>query len=495
MRTNSVKLLGACAAMTVATPTMMAADNAKAKPNILFLLVDDLGWGDLGCFGSKFYETPNIDALCAQGMKFTQAYSACTVCSPSRAAIITGCAPARLHLTDWIAGHKRPYAKLKIPDWQMYIDNDRIIMPQALAEGGYDNIFIGKWHLMPRGKSENAKDHTPEKQGFMKNIAGCDMPSPRGPGKFFYPFGMPNLDGKKGDYLTDRLTDEAVKYIDNVGDKPFLLYMSYYAVHKPHMCKPEYKEYFQKKLDSAPPGTYKQTDTIYAGMLKSLDESVGRLVAALKKTGKYENTVIFFTGDNGSTIPSSSGGLRGTKGTSFEGGTREPTFVVWPGVVKPGSECNTPIIGMDYYPTMLDIAGLPQKPDQHKDGESILPLLKGTGSLKRDALYWHYPHYHMTAPYSAIHSKGWKLIELLEDGELMLFNLKDDMAEQHNVIKENPELAQELLKKLQEWRKSVNAQMPTQNPNYDAEKDHPLTAGHSSKKPKSNKKKKKTKNK
>lgn len=441
------------------------------KPNFVFFLVDDLGTGDVGCFGSTFHETPNIDALCKQGMKFTQAYSACTVCSPSRAAILTGCAPARLHLTDWIAGHKRPTAKLSVPDWKMYIDHDRTTLPEALAAGGYDCLFVGKWHLMPNEQPEEWSAHTPEKHGFGGNIGGREWGHPKGPGKYFHPWDLPNLDGKEGDFLTDRLTDKAEEYLDRIAGKPFLLYMSYYAVHEPVMCKPEHEKYFKQKLAASPPGTYPQTNPKYAGLMKSLDDSVGRIVEHLRAKGELDNTVFIFTGDNGGLPPTSSGGLRGRKGTSFEGGTREPTFVVWPGAVKPGSQCDVPVIGMDFFPTMLEMAGLPLLPDQHRDGLSLVPLLKQSGTLARDALYWHYPHYHETNPYGAIRSKDWKLIEFFEDGQLMLFDLNKDPNEQADLAKQHPEKAQELLVKLQAWRKAVDAQIPTPNPNYDPQKD------------------------
>jgi arylsulfatase A-like enzyme len=353
----------------------------------------------------------------------------------------------------------------------MQMDHSRITLPEALKEGGYISQFIGKWHLMPDLAPELWPEHTPEKHGFDGNVAGREWGQPKGPGKYFYPWNMPNLDGgKEGDFLTDRLTDKADEFLDSTGNTPFLLYMSYYAVHGPVMAKPEYVAKYQTKLATAPKKTYSQFDPKYAGLIQSLDDSVGRIVEKLRAQGKLENTVFIFTSDNGGVKNSSCGGLRGSKGTAFEGGVHVAAFVVWPGVTKPGSVCDVPIIGTDFYPTLLEIAGLPQKPEEHKDGVSIVPLLKQSGIPARDTLYWHYPHYHATKPYGAIQHKGWKLIEFFEDGELMLFDLVNDPNEENNLAQSQPEKAAELLGKLQDWRRDVGAQMPTLNPAYDPKK-------------------------
>lgn len=459
--------------LALTTAATCQAATQPERPNFVFFLVDDLGWGDLGCFGSKFHETPNIDKLCSEGMKFTRAYAACTVCSPSRAAILTGCYPARLHLTDWIPGHKKPFAKLFPPDWKMQIDPEQVTLPQALKEeGGYTSQFIGKWHLMPYLTPALWPEHTPEKHGFDGNVAGREWGQPAGPGKYFYPWDMPNLDGgKEGDFLEDRLADKAEEFLNSVGKKPFLLYMAFYAVHTPVMAKPGYVEKFTNKLAQAPAKTYPQTDPKYAGLVQSVDDSVGRIVEKLRVQGKLENTVFIFTSDNGGFMHSSCGGLRGAKGTAFEGGIRVPAFVVWPGVTKPGSVCDVPIIGMDFFPTMLEMAGLPLKPEEHKDGVSIVPLLKQSGPLDRDALYWHYPHYHSSKPHGSIQYKGWKLIEFFEDGALMLFDVANDPMEKNDLARSNPEKVAELLKKMQDWRQEVGAQMPVKNPDYDPKKE------------------------
>ncbi|MCA9234412.1 MAG: sulfatase [Planctomycetales bacterium] len=452
-----------------------AAADSPARPNVVVFLVDDLGWGAIGAYGNEFHETPHIDALCRRGMRFSNAYSACTVCSPSRAAILTGRYPARLHLTDWIAGHERPDAKLRIPDWSQQIDHTETTLPEALREHGYRTAFFGKWHLIPQYKQWSAEQiaqgraaHSPDQHGFDVNVGGREWGQPNGRGKYFYPFDMPGLhQGRDGDYLTDRLTEEAIRWLDGTDDQPFLLYMSYYTVHTPVMAKQADVERFEAKRQARKaaglPTPPEKDAAVYAAMHASLDDSVGRIVDHLAKIGKQDNTIIFFTGDNGGDRHSACGGLRGRKATAFEGGVREPTCIVWPGTVAPDTQSDEPIIGNDFYPTILEMAGLPSLPGQHCDGESLVPLLRQSGGLKRDALFWHYPHYHRTSPYGAIRRGDWKLIEFYEDGKLMLFNLADDPHEQRNLAAENAAMATQLLEQLQEWRADVNAQMPTAN--------------------------------
>jgi len=442
---------------------------APQQPNIVFLLVDDLGWGDFGCYGAEFYETPNIDKLATEGMLFTNAYAACTVCSPSRAAILTGCYPARLHLTDWIAGHNKPKAKLAIPDWKMKIDHQRVLLPEALKEAGYSTAFFGKWHLMPNGQPDMA-EHFPTKHGFDINVGGREWGQPKGPGKYFSPFGMPNLDdGKPGDYLTDKLTDAAVDFLDKTKrDEPFLLYFSYYTVHGPLMAPPELVEKYKKKAE-----TFKNTKNEFleprrAGMIESLDISVGRVMAKLEELGIADDTVVILTGDNGGDHDKTTGGLRENKGFSHEGAVREPLIAKWKGSIPSGTTCDVPVTGTDFYPTILDLAKLDLRPEQHKDGISIVNLLKDPkATLPRESIYWHYPHYHRTKPYGAIRHGDWKLIEFFENGNMELFDLKSDPNETKDLSKENPEKAAELFKQLVAWRKSVDAQMPAPNPNYD----------------------------
>jgi len=455
-----------CLFFLLLSPIPLLAKNDA--PNFVFLLVDDLGWGDFGCYGAEFNETPNIDKLASQGMLFNNAYAACTVCSPSRAAILSGCYPARLHLTDWIAGHKQPYAKLSVPDWKTGIDHERVLLPEALKEAGYATAFFGKWHLMPNGKPNFSK-HYPTSHGFDINIGGREWGQPKGPNQYFSPFDMPNLDdGKPGDYLTDKLTDAALDFLDqSKRGTPFLLYFAYYTLHSPIQAPPALVAKYKEKAK-----TFRNTKNEFinparAGMVESLDQSVGRIMAKLDELGISDNTAIILTGDNGGDNNGTTGGLRDFKGWSHEGAVREPFVVKWPGVAKAGSVCEEPVIGMDIYPTMLDIAGLPARPDQHQDGISMVPLLKDPANhLDREILYWHYPHYHRTKPYGAIRHGDMKLIEFFEDGELELYDLKEDPNETRNLAKDQPERAAALLKELKVWRKSVDAQMPTPNPNH-----------------------------
>lgn len=457
---------------------------ASGKPNFVFLLVDDLGWGDFGCYGAKFNETPNIDRLAADGMRFSNAYAACTVCSPSRAAILSGQYPARLHLTDWIAGHNNPTAKLAIPDWKMKIDHARVLLPEALKKGGYSTAFFGKWHLMPNGQPD-MNEHFPTNHGFDSNVGGREWGQPKGPGKYFSPFGMPNLDdGKPGDFLTGSLADAAVSFLDkSKRDTPFLLYFAYYTVHGPLMAPPALVAKYQEKAKDFNNTKNEDTNPARAGMIEILDNSVGRIEAKLEELGIADNTVIILTGDNGGDNAKTSGGLRGFKGWSYEGAVREPLIAKWPGKIAKGSTSDEMVIGMDIYPTMLEFAGLDALPDEHKDGVSIAPLLTGaTKALDRDTLYWHYPHYHRTNPYGAIRDGDWKLIEFLEDGRLELFDLKADPRESKELAKAMPEKAAELLMKLNAWRKSVDAQMPTPNPRYDPSRRGGLDEGKRKKK-------------
>lgn len=444
---------------------------AAAPPNFVFLLVDDLGWGDFGCYGAEFNETPHMDTLASQGMQFRSAYAACTVCSPSRAAILSGCYPARLHLTDWIVGHKYPNAKLRVPEWTTQLEHERTLLPEALHEAGYTTAFFGKWHLMPIGQPD-FDQHYPTDHGFDINIGGREWGQPKGPGKYFSPFGMPNLDdGQSGDFLTDKLTDAAIDFLDNADrEKPFLLYFSYYTLHGPIMAPPELVEKYSVKMKAFQNTKNEYLNPARAGMVEALDRSVGRIMDKLDELGIAEDTVVILTGDNGGNFDGTTGGLRDFKGFSHEGATREPMIVKWPGKTKAGSTCSEMVIGTDFYPTLLEMAGLPQRPQDHLDGVSMVPLLTDTTSdLERNTLYWHYPHYHRTKPYGAVRQGDWKLIEFYEDGRLELFNLKNDPTETNNLALSKPEKASALLKELQAWRQAVGAQMMTPNPNYDPE--------------------------
>jgi len=456
-------IIVAAACLSTVILTIQPALAKNAKPNFVFFLVDDFGWGSISAMGHEFVETPNIDRLVKSGMQFTSGYAACTVCSPSRAAILTGAYPGRINLTNWIPGHRK-VGKLLIPDWQKFMDHERILLPEALKENGYRTAFIGKWHLMPGGDKDRFKEHYPGNHGFDINIGGREWGQPKGKGKYFHPFDMPNVTSKEGDYLTDRLTDYAVDIVDKNRENPFLIYFSYYTVHSPIQGKPELvKKYTEKKNRNI--NKFKKYNPAYAAMVQSLDESVGRVIAKLEEAGLRDNTYIIFTGDNGPDSNLYCGGLKGRKAEAHEGGTREVYLVSGPGI-KPGSKSDVPVIGTDFYPTILDLAGLSLKPDQHQDGVSLKPLLTEGGSIKERSLFWHYPHYHRTKPYGAVRNGDWKLIEFFEDGKLELYNLKEDQAEQNNLAASMPEKAEALLKEMQQWRKDVGAQEMTLNPEY-----------------------------
>ena len=459
------------------------SQQSPKRPNFVFFLIDDMGWKDLGCFGSPFYETPNIDRLAAQGMRFTNAYAACPVCSPTRASIMTGKYPARLGITDWIGAPQKPTA------YRKYLPLEETTIAEALKEVGYATGFIGKWHLAT-SDADRAR-YYPDRQGFDVNIGGDNSGSPP---TYSYPYskGKRSLEtmpagGKEGEYLTDRLTEESLKFIEANKDRPFLLYLSHYAVHTPLESKDDLAEKYRgkaAKLSQSPEplpvyGPYKtrrrQDHAVYAGMVQSVDESVGRVLRKLEELKLEQNTVVIFMSDNGglSTVaregPTCNLPLRAGKGWLYEGGIREPMIVKWPGVTKTGSVCHETVVSTDFYPTMLELAGLPSKPEQHMDGLSLVPLLRQSGTLGRAAIYWHYPHYHGSGnrPSGAVRAGDYKLIEWYEDGQVELYNLKDDMSEQNDLAATMPQRATELRQMLRAWRGEVGAKMPDGQPRED----------------------------
>lgn len=454
---------------------LVSCNNAKTKqqPNVVVIFADDLGWTDLGCFGSDFYQTPNIDNLANDGVRFTNSYSACTVCSPSRGAFITGKYPARLHLTDWIEGHKYPWAKMNVPDWKMYLDPAEMSLAEAFKQAGYYTAHVGKWHLGELDK------YWPENHGFDTNIAGWKKGSPNrnkkdGFNGYFSPYGNPRLtDGEEGEYLTERLTDEVCQIIEEKANEPFFINFWLYNVHMPLQAKQDKIDKYKAIQDS----TKNHTNPVYAAMVEHMDDAVGKVVAKLKEKGLYENTVILFSSDNGGLIGNpqrpvtSNYPLRHGKGGMYEGGVRVPTILYAPNKNIKVKEIQEPVITPDYYPTLLQLVGIPLPEGQKVsiDGSSWLPLLQGEEALEREAIYWHYPHYHQegAVPYSAIRMGDWKLIENLESNQFELYNLKEDIGESTNLIHDNGEVAEALKEKLDKWRKSVNAQMPRVNENYD----------------------------
>jgi arylsulfatase A-like enzyme len=467
--------------------TGLGRGSPERRPNFVFILVDDMGWRDAGCFGSAFYETPNIDRLAAQGMRFTDAYAACPVCSPTRASIMTGKYPARLGITQWIGGSQEPTA------YREYLPLEEVTIAEALKEAGYATGFVGKWHLSTR--DETRQRYYPDRQGFDLNVGGDWSGAPP---TYFYPYekGGRKLEtmppgGEEGEYLTDRLTDEALEFLEASKNRPFLLYLSHYAVHTPLESKKALAEKYEAKAAERPEhdrpqakpvyGRYRtrmvQDHPVYAGMVQSVDESVGRVMEKLEMLGLAHNTIVIFMSDNGglSTVgregPTCNLPLRAGKGWLYEGGIREPMIVTWPGVVEPGSLCHEPVTSTDFYPTMLEMAGLPLRPRQHVDGVSLVPLLRKTGTLSREAVYWHYPHYHGSGsrPSGAVRAGDYKLIEWYEDGQVELYHLGDDPGEQHDLAAKLPEKAVGLRRTLHDWREKMDAKMPAGAPRDDFE--------------------------
>ena len=446
--------------------TGLAQQRSRAM-NVILILVDDMGATDLSCYGSRFYETPNIDKLAASGMRFTQAYSACTVCSPSRAAIMTGKYPARLHITDWIAGHNYPWARLRPPAWTQHLPLEEQTIAEALKPAGYASASIGKWHLTPPSGDQAA--FYPDRQGFDKNFGGTHRGQPP---SYFSPYRIETLkDRPEGEYLTDREQAEASRFIEANKDRPFFVYMPHHTVHTPIQAKPDIVEKYKKKADQSAP----QHNAAYAAMIESLDENIGRLMKTLEQTGVADRTVIIFTGDNGGWLPSTNTnlGMRAGKGSEYEGGIRVPLIVRYPGVTKPGSICSVPAIGLDLYPTVLEAAGVQQ---QTVDGVSLVPLLKNEGSTRgwpNRPLFWHYPHYHPggATPYSAIRFDDWKLIEFHEDKRAELYHLAHDPEEKKDLSKQESSRVENLRKRLHKWRADVGAQMPEVNPDYDPKRE------------------------
>ncbi len=499
---------GMMAALLLAL-AMTAQAAEQRRPNVVFFLVDDLGQRDLGCYGSRFYETPSIDSLAKEGMLFDNAYSTCHVCSPSRASIQTGKYPGRTDLTEWLSGRpERDFEKLHSAEKLMAIPDDEVTMAETLKGHGYRTAFFGKAHL---GKH-------PRLWGFDESTFGWY-------GSYHFPFKVRRgngPDGKQGDYLTDRFTDLAVEFIERNQDRPFYLHMAHFAVHDPIHGRKDLVRKYEKKLASLPKQDgadfilepnpdgptisaeelkaleqddslkthqakrvwwvkQKQDNVEFAGMVGAMDESLGRIRAKLEELGLSSNTIIVFTADNGgmsasnqyrgihhsraalnSRFASSNLPLRGAKGWNYEGGIRVPLIVHWPGRTVPNSTSPAVVTGTDYYPTLLEMLGLPAMPKQHVDGKSFVRALKGN-AYERGAIYWHFPHYSnhgYQSPGGAIRLGNYKLLDYFENETVQLFDLANDIGEQTDISKEKPETTQKLLTMLRRWRKEVDAKMP-----------------------------------
>lgn len=430
----------------------------KPKPNFVFILMDDMGWTDLGCYGSKFYQSPNIDKLASQGMKFTEAYAACPVCSPTRASIMTGKYPARLNLTDFIPGRKiLPDQKLLRPEFNKELPLNETTLAEALKSAGYVSGAFGKWHLGGEG-------FEPDKQGF--DVAPGDRARKDGP---------PGSDEPgKGDF---QITEQALQFIEGNRAKPFFAYVAYHTPHIPLAAPQKLVEKYEKRIDPTSP----HTNATYAAMIEVADAQIGRLLAKLDELKLAENTVVIFTSDNGGlhvrewkreVKATQNTPLRAGKGYLYEGGIRVPLIVRWPGVVKSGRNCDKLILSVDYFPTLLEIVGVKTSTNQIVDGQSILPLLKEAAPAPPREIYWHYPHYPNQggAPGGAIREGDFKLIEFYEDGHWELYNVREDIGERNNLAEKIPDQAAQLATKLDVWRRNVSAQMMLPNPEWDSSK-------------------------
>ena len=430
---------------------------AQEKPNVIVFLADDFGWKDLGCYGSKYYETPAIDRLASEGVRFTNAYSACTVCSPGRAALMTGKYPARLHITDWIPGHRKINEKLCVPDWTMFLPPEEHTIAGILKQNGYQTASIGKWHL------GDDSIYWPEKQGFDLNRGGYSKGSPT---SYFSPYKNPRLkDGEAGEYITDRLTVESIDFIRKNQKNSFFLYLSHYAVHTPFQAKKELIGKYSHKTD--PDNT--KPNPVYAAMVESMDQSMENILQEIARLKLTSKTYIFFLSDNGGLSPLATTNypLRAGKGTPYEGGVRTPLIIRGPNIPL-GKLIHDPAITMDVFSTILDILHIKQN-DAMIDGKSLMASILGKRKAPERPLFWHYPHYHSqgATPYSAVRLNNWKFYYFYEDGHTELYDLKKDLSEKTDIATRFPEKAMECNQLLQNWLKEINAQIPTININYD----------------------------
>ena len=456
-RRSFLEIVGLGAASTLVPGFTYGARLSNRKPNVVFILADDLGLHQAGCYGNDFYETPNVDRLAREGMRFTNAYAACPVCSPTRASIMTGKYPARLHLTDYIPGGDPKNTQLVPIDWTKFLPLDEETIPEALRRVGYVCGHFGKWHLNKDKEYKLGRPGDPGSQGF-DDVLTTRKPNSRS-------------DPRKDPHHIDQITDRSITFIEANKDRPFFCYVPHNAIHSPEMERPDLVAKYAAK-----PGADKHKNRpVLGAMVEHLDSGVGRILDALDEAKIADDTLVIYFSDNGGLDSDHNvrKPLRGAKAGLYEGGIRVPLIVRWPGVVKRGSTCGAPVISTDFFPTLLEAVGL-EVQDPSVDGKSLLPLLQQTGELKREAIFWHYPHYHASgiAPSGAIRMGEYKLIEWFEksidgidtEGALELFNLKEDIGEQNNLAKKMPDKAAELYDALKTWRTSVNAQEMIKSP-------------------------------
>ncbi len=459
----------------------------EKKPNVLFILVDDYGYTDCSVMGSKYYETPNVDRIAHEGMIFTDGYAACRVCSPSRASIMSGKFPARHGITDWIGAktgeawrEKGRQSQLLPPEYVHSLPLEYTTLPEAMKEEGYTTFFAGKWHIGEKGS-------WPEDHGFDINKGGWDAGSPKG--GYFSPYQNPTLeDGSDGENLSLRLANETVEFIKNNKDTAFFAYLSFYAVHGPiQSTQKKWAKYRDKaeamgiaksgfKMGHFLPIRQVQDNPVYGGLVEAMDDAVGVVLNALDDMGLADNTIVVFTGDNGGVVAGDSYStsnlpLRGGKGYQFEGGIREPYFIKVPGMGN-GKTCSAPVSGTDFYPTILELVGADLKPEEHIDGVSLVPLLKGETIAERP-LIWHYPHYGNQGgePSSVIREGDWKLIHYYEDGHEELYNLINDLSETTDVAAQNAERVKQMSEKLFKMLDEMGARFPEKDPAWTAERE------------------------
>ena len=473
------------------------------RPNVLFLIADDLGQRDLGCYGSTFYETPNLDRLAKEGALFTNGYAACPVCSPTRAAVQTGRWPQRTGVTDYIGAAQRPELwkrnTLLLPAaYSDRLAHEEITMGEMMKRAGYNTFFAGKWHLGPEG-------FWPENQGYEINMGGVDKGGPYGPGKYFTPYNNPRLrDGPPGEHIADRLAAETCNFIEANKDKAFFACYAFYDVHTPLTTKKELEAKYaakRAKLGLAPkfgredPRDVRlvQEHVTYAGMVEVLDTAVGAILKKIDQLGLAQNTIVIFTSDNGGLStsegsPTSNLPLRGGKGWLYEGGIRVPLIIRWPAKLKAGCTIDTPVCSVDYFATFMDLVG--GETTTKIDGVSLRPILEGFGKLPARPIAWHYPHYGNQggAPGAAIREGDWKLIHWFEDERTELYNLHEDLSETNNIAAKEAARVKFMLSKLRAWQKDVGAIMPTQNPAFDPSKPNGRISGTTAKAAPKNKK-------
>ena len=473
-----MRLLSAWGLVLGLTIPVFAQDS---RPNVVLILVDDMGLHDLSVEGSEFYQSPNIDKLARGGMRFTQGYATCRVCSPSRASIQLGQFTARHGITNWIGARSGMQWKREDPvlpaEYAHALPHDDVSLAEAMKEGGYKTFFAGKWHL--GGEGSLPSDH-----GYDINVGGHHKGSP--PGGFFTPYNNPYMsDGPKGESLTLRLGEETAKFIRDHREQPFFAMMSFYAVHAPVQTTKELWSKYRDlaaplpeggsrfRVDRTLPVRQVQDHPVYAGMVETTDTAVGRVLDTLDECGLTESTIVIFTSDNGGVssgdaYATSNLPLRGGKGRQWEGGIREPFYIRYPVVTDEGATCDVPVTGADFYPTVLELCGLPARPQQHVDGVSLAPLLHGD-SIPSRPIYWHYPHYDNQGgePSSLFRDGKWKLIHYYEDGRNELYDLSVDPTEQSDLARSYPKRTADMWNQLEQWLLSVGAKFPSPDPRYD----------------------------